>query len=493
MNAAEISGDWVGHVIDGQFTLVQRLGSSQGADVFLTEFGDPPRKATIKLIPADADDAEIRVAAWQAAVNLSHPHLIQVYASGRCEIDSAARLFVVMEYADEVLAEIIPDRALTPKEAEEMLGSALDAVSYLHARGFVHGRLKPSNIMAVGEQLKISADSLIFSGAMGEPLLERTVYDAPETVQGPIGTAADVWSLGATLVDVLTQRPPVWDGKSTLDPVVPLTVPQPFAEVAQECLHNDPARRCTLEGIRALLEGKTPPPPPKVKTAKPANPKPRFVALFAALALLVFAIAIWQVRAHKSQPPPAPSPAAEEQSVPAAAPAEAEAPAQTPGPAQTTPPVPAAAVTPAPNPPTVPAESSAPAPAANSAPASATASAPPATKSPSGGAMMTSGATVKGVVAQQVEPDVLPSALRTISGTVKVSVRVGVDASGKVTDSGFESAGPSKYFANKALDAAQHWKFTPAQVGGQAVASAWILHFDFKQSGASVDPVETNP
>jgi len=96
-------------------------------------------------------------------------------------------------------------------------------------------------------------------------------------------------------------------------------------------------------------------------------------------------------------------------------------------------------------------------------------------------------------VAQQVEPDVLAGALRTISGTVKVAVRVSVDATGRVTDAGFESAGPSKYFGGKAIDAARHWTFKPAQVEGQAVASVWILHFDFKQSGVTVSPVETAP
>lgn len=501
MNAVEISGDWVGYVIDGQFTLIKRLGSSQGADVFLTEYGDPPQKATIKLIPAGAGDEEIRVAAWQAAANLSHPNLMQVYACGNCEIDSVTWLYVLMEYADEVLAEIIPERALTPKEAEEMLTPVLDALSYLHGKGFVHGRLKPSNIMAVGEQLKLSADGLMFAGAMGEPSSERTVYDAPETVQGPIGPAADIWSLGATIVEVLTQRPPVWDGKSTLEPVVPLTVPQPFAEVAQECMHIDPARRCTLEGVEALLAWKTPPPPPKVKTAEPSGSRRGLVVpLIGSLAVLVIAIAIWLVASHKKQAPSPPPVATAEQSAQAAsseAPAPVPTPASAPAPAPTANPNPAAAPTPAP--------AGAPAAAAsasNQAPAQAPPVATPASAEPAAPApiapapavqVASGAATVKGAVTKQVEPDILQSALRTISGTVKVTVRVNVDASGNVTDSELDSAGPSKYFANKALDAAQHWKFTAAQENGQPVASTWILHFDYKQSGASVDPVETAP
>jgi protein TonB len=88
----------------------------------------------------------------------------------------------------------------------------------------------------------------------------------------------------------------------------------------------------------------------------------------------------------------------------------------------------------------------------------------------------------------QILPDILPSAMRTISGTVKVSVRLSVDANGNVTDATLESPGPSKYFAGKSLEAARHWKFKPAQVGGNAAPSTWTLEFQFKQSGINVVP-----
>jgi TonB family protein len=68
-----------------------------------------------------------------------------------------------------------------------------------------------------------------------------------------------------------------------------------------------------------------------------------------------------------------------------------------------------------------------------------------------------------------------------------------VNAAGNMTNADFDSAGPSKYFANKALEAARQWSFQPAEVGGQAVASTWILHFDFKQSGVAVSAEETTP
>ena len=100
---------------------------------------------------------------------------------------------------------------------------------------------------------------------------------------------------------------------------------------------------------------------------------------------------------------------------------------------------------------------------------------------------------MKGEVSHQVQPDVPDSAMRTISGTVKVAVRVSVNAAGNMTNADFDSAGPSKYFANKALEAARQWSFQPAEVGGQAVASTWILHFQFGPTGTTIAPEETAP
>ena len=514
MNSASIRGDWVGRVVDGRFPLLQWIGGSEEAGVYLTELSGQSQRAIIKLVPADSDDAEIRMTAWVAAANLSHPNLMQVFASGRCEIDSVPLLYVVTEYADEILAEILLERALTPQETREMLGPALDALAYLHERGFVHARLKPRNIMAAGDRLKLTTDGLLLAGAIGKPSLERTVYDAPETVQGRIGPATDVWSLGATLAAVLTQRPPAWKGGANVEPVVSETVPQPFAAVARECLRIDPARRCTLEEIKAHLEPGTGVPRPAKNAGRTPLAKRRVAALIGAAAILLAGIGILSVLSHRTQPP---TPATEEQNVPAATPAPATAPI--PAPATAPPRAPAPASVPA----TSPAEASTAAPAATAAPALAAASAPEATSAPAppptpapaqvseaapaptqaqeatpppletAEGAAPSGTALKGAVIQQVQPDAAPGALRTISGTVKVAIRLEVDENGNVTGAAFQSAGPSQYFANKALDAALRWKFKPAQADGRAVPTVWILDFQFKQSGINVIPTETAP
>jgi TonB family protein len=96
-------------------------------------------------------------------------------------------------------------------------------------------------------------------------------------------------------------------------------------------------------------------------------------------------------------------------------------------------------------------------------------------------------------VLQQVLPDVSRGAQNTIEGHVRVSVQVYVDASGNVSQAKLVSPGPSKYFANHALAAANRWKFTPPQRDGQAAASEWVLRFQFARAGTQVFPAETKP
>jgi len=86
-------------------------------------------------------------------------------------------------------------------------------------------------------------------------------------------------------------------------------------------------------------------------------------------------------------------------------------------------------------------------------------------------------------------PNVSRSARDTIHGTIKVRVKVAVDPSGNVQNATLISPGPSKYFARQAMEAAQQWKFVPAQ--GQDPRT-WIVRFGFKRSGteAALEPAK---
>jgi TonB family protein len=85
-------------------------------------------------------------------------------------------------------------------------------------------------------------------------------------------------------------------------------------------------------------------------------------------------------------------------------------------------------------------------------------------------------------------PQVSPSARRTIQGTIKVRVRVDVDAAGNVAKTKLELSGPSKYFSRVAMEAAREWKFAPAPAG-ESGAREWKLQFAFRRSKTEVSAV----
>jgi TonB family protein len=417
---------WEGRVVDGKFPLRQWLGGSEHSAVFLTELpGLPSSKAAIKLISADGAEADLQLSRWRAAAQLSHPNLMRIYEAGRCRRNGTPLLYVVMEYAEEDLSQILPHRPLVPGEANDMLPPLLDALSYVHDRRFVHGSIKPSNVLAVGNQLKLSADQVVPPTELHSARRRRDAYDAPETAAGIVSPASDVWSVGVTLVAALTQNVSFAEEGSSKDPNLPGTVPEPFRGIARECLHLDPKRRCSIAEIQARLQpaGRSvpaaPADPPRPRIPVKRGPITALLMIAAVVALVVF------LSRGKSGTPRATT----ETTAPQTSPQTAAAPKSD------------AAVR-------------EPAVARKKAVAS------------------------QGDVVHQVVPDVSKNSRNTITGTIKVTVRVEVDPSGKVASAKLKSAGPSKYFAGLALKAAQRWEFSP-----QPAASTWLLQFRFKRGG----------
>ena len=488
MNLEAIQSDWVGRVIDGRFTLLQWLGGSARSSVFLTELPGPQaRKAAIKLIEDNGKDAEAHMAGWAATRPLSHPNLMRLVLTGRCESGDTPVLYAVSEYANEVLSEILPERALTPAEAKEMLLPVVDALFYLHGKGLVHGHLKPSNLLVVDDRLKLSGDSLQRVGEAVKQASPQSIYDAPEAAGGAISPTADLWGLGVTLVEALTQHPPIWDKSASEDPIVPETLPQPFAGIARGCLRADPMGRCTLENVKTWLEAGEALGDSAGKAEKSAHAKNRVPMLVAAAIVVVAIIGIVVARPHRQQTstPAAPTPA---ETQPQAAEGQPSAQGQTPeqpAAAQPQPQDDPSAAAPAAAPIQEQASSNAP---AESAPSTPTPKAP-SSASDGSAAVSSSGSAANSAVAEQVIPDVLPRALGSIQGKVNVRVRVTVDAAGNVSGAIFDSEGPSQYFAKAAMQAAQKWKFKPAEGNSQVAPGAWILEFQFTRAGIKVTPV----
>ena len=231
----------------------------------------------------------LQLSRWELAATLSHPHLIRLFDFGRCRLDNIGLLYVVMEYAEENLSHVLPHRPLTGAEAYEMLDAVLDVLAYLHRKGFAHSHLKPANIMGVGDQLKISTDGVNLSKSERGPVI-LGVYDPPELATRGASPAADVWSLGATLVEALTQGLPGFK-ETQEDPGLPDTVPAPFLEIARHCLRRDPERRWTVAEITARLRQIAPAAQEQLSASPPpAFAKHRYIVPAAAVGLALAAM-----------------------------------------------------------------------------------------------------------------------------------------------------------------------------------------------------------
>jgi len=454
-----------GQVVDGNFPLLQWLGGSESGAVFLTERHDGDRivKAAIKLIPAP-ENSELQLSRWRQAAGLAPAHLIRLFEMGKCEVGGTPLLYLVMESAEENLAQVLSHRALTPAETRAVLEPLLDILGYLHTQGLVHGHIKPANIMAIGDELKLSSDGLLRTGESAANTLvpQADAYAPPESLPGSVApvkgasSAGDVWSLGMTLVEVLTQHLPVRDAAGQGDPELPPDLPEPFLDVARHCLVRNPEDRWTLTQIAARLENLSPvreirpaAGPAQAAVRPQAMPVKRNsyavpIAIGAIGVLLAAILLVPKLFRRNSETPQAPVAARQEPvSQPASSPRE---PLMTEKSAEKGP-----ALRPA------------------------------------------ADGTAPGEVVERVLPDVPKSARDTIQGTVKVTVRVDVDPSGEVQFAELQNRGPSKYFATLAMQAAQHWGFRPPKVSGQNILSTWSLRFEFTRAGTTVIPTQEIP
>jgi len=423
----EQSKQWEGEVVNGRYPLRQYVGGSDHSAVFLTEIlSGNPQKAAIKLIAADEANADIQLGRLKLSAKLSHPYLLRIFEVGKCQLNDHQLLFIVMEHADETLSQILPQRPLTPQETRDLLTATLNTLALIHNNGFAHGRLKPANILVAGEQIKLSSDGLCRPGTptSGQP----SPYNPPETSTEGLTPEGDMWSLGVTLAETLTQRLPTWTDRLRGEPSVPDKIPEPFADIARHCLVRDPRSRWKIAEITNRLNALSPTlkNQPKAVVAS-VTPQKRnnywlYAIPFAAMVGIILLLAGLLHRSPNQKPKAGENAASSAQAVPRS-PARTEA------------------------------------------------------------SKTTEGTLAPDQIMRQVVPDVPAKALRTISGRLKVTVRAHVDERGNVTRAEFASAGPSRYFANLAMQSTQEWKFAPTQI-----AKTWLLQFTFTRSGVTVQP-----
>jgi WD40 repeat protein len=151
----------------------------------------------------------------RAAAQLDHPHIVPIYEVGA----SGPFHFFSMKLMDGgTLARPIGALDRSPPAVARLVEKIARAVHFAHERGILHRDLKPANILLDGDgEPHVSdfglarrlegGDTLTLSGQ----LLGTASYMAPEQasgVKGAVTVAADIYSLGAILYELLAGRPP---------------------------------------------------------------------------------------------------------------------------------------------------------------------------------------------------------------------------------------------------------------------------------------------
>ncbi|MBK8041095.1 MAG: protein kinase [Verrucomicrobiaceae bacterium] len=426
-----------GTMVFNRYRLDRILGRGGMGVVWLAMDTKLEREVALKFLPSlvGIDSAAVKELKTETrrGLELSHPHIIRIYDF----VDDEEAAAISMEFIEgQTLSDLRLTRdpvVFTTDEVAEILPGVCDALDYAHfQRKIVHRDLKPANIMVTKDKVAKIADFGISRSisdtmsrlSMSQMGISGTLpYMSPQQAMGDRPSPADdVYSLGATIYELLSGKPPFFRGdiatqitskiparmeerREELEIKASDRIPKEWEEVIAACLQKDPSLRPpsagkllellglksgTTSGTKTSFPG-TAGPPGSAKPA-PRNRMPVYAAAAAVVVLGAGAAMYFQGGSKPAAPvepiaekvPAAPEtpakPAADP--VPTAAPESTQAPAvaETPPPAPTPAPMPAQA--PAATAPSAPTAMVADAPAATPPPTAETAPAPPVPAGP---------------------------------------------------------------------------------------------------------------
>jgi eukaryotic-like serine/threonine-protein kinase len=265
-----------------RFVLVNELGSGGMARVFLGRDEVLDRPVAIKLLNPMHGGTDIGhrfEREGRTAARLAHPNIVQVYDAGEGEFDGKETSYIVMEYIPGGdLKGLIDERGRLPGAELARLGDEICAgLAHAHERGVIHRDIKPHNIL-LDENGHAKVSDFGIARALDATQATRTgaylgtaLYSSPEQLQGLKATPkSDTYSLGATLYQAATGKPP-FSGGTPLEVASqhvskdPVPCRERGADVSKDldalilaCLAKNPDERPTAQEMRSRLEAEIP-------------------------------------------------------------------------------------------------------------------------------------------------------------------------------------------------------------------------------------------
>lgn len=198
------------------YRIERRVGEGRMALSYLAQDIDRGGKVVLKLMRPEHLDSEPRTAAFRQeyaiSASIRNPHVVRVVEQ-RLERELG---YIAMEYLGGGQLGRLIRCGLTAAESLALLRQAAIALAELHRMGFVHCDVKPANLL-----LRYSGDLVLADFGVARPLASllpasplglvvgTPCYASPELAQGgPVQPAADVYSLGVVLYEMLCGRPP---------------------------------------------------------------------------------------------------------------------------------------------------------------------------------------------------------------------------------------------------------------------------------------------
>ena len=224
-----------------EYTIDREIGRGGMAAVFLARDIALERRVAIKVMLPDLMTvqgiSERFLIEARTAAHLDHPGIVTVYAVKQ----RAGLLFIVMKYIEgHTLEGVLRSQGQLDPIAVALIGSRVaEALSFAHGEGVVHRDVKPSNIMIdirgrpvvtdFGIARVLAAQSITVAGSM----LGTPTHMSPEQCRGlPATAASDQYSLGVTMYEMITGRPPFTGSLFELITAHREQTPPPISEFA---------------------------------------------------------------------------------------------------------------------------------------------------------------------------------------------------------------------------------------------------------------------